>query len=334
MSNSVSKQKQEKKKHHYVWGHYLKSWSTDVKRKNVWRTTKTKKLEQHKVDEYSISGMLYEDYFYKISNLDEYHLQIINNFFSKTDPSPKQVILNFMKVNFLRQKVEDSVDLGQKKYKEYLVYKSNFIEDMHSSLEKTTIPILDALANEDLSILDDEKNMLNFMYYIANQNVRTKPFKENIITYCGQKNPKFAEKLEECWWLVSYFLGITLGYSLYISSKSDKHSLLINDTGESFLTSDSPVINVHPSISEDSVKLLEDHALDLYYPISPRIAYTIYNSDIFPNGKVSVTLDQVVELNTKMAKRSNLSIVGNNREIVEKYKKYVGSSMKVIKKAK
>lgn len=327
MNNQIPKHLQEKKKHHYVWGYYLKNWSLDGKK--VWRKTIT-----GKVDCYEISGILHENNFYRLTNLDEDHLLIVKSLFSDSHSKIKKMIFDFIQFNFKVQLAEDIVPtellcVGENRC--ILVAKSNSLENIHTAIEGNVKEILFALANQDLSILDNDKNMINFINYIAHQMTRTKPLKEFCIANINKKNPQLGLKLEQCWWIISYFMGVNLGGNLYDSRKLDKHCLLINDTEEPFITSDYPVLNVHPTIEDNSLAPLAEDEMDLYYPISPKVAYMINNSNTFEEGKVYVTLETVNKLNEKMAKNALSHIVGNTEQIIKKYKDDVGSWIKFIK---
>ena len=59
----------------------------------------------------------------------------------------------------------------------------------------------------------------------------------------------------------------------------------------------------------------------------------IHRSKRFEEGKVTVSIDIVRELNKKIAQNSNKLIIGNQENIVKKYKKYVGTKIKLIKTA-
>lgn len=329
MSNQIPKHLQEKKKHHYVWAYYLKHWSTDGK--NVWRTTKKNK----KVETYSVNGMLYEDFFYKIHDLDNDHIKIINYLFFESHPSQKKMIEQFIGYILLLQKSESSVGreqlLANSLLRDISIFRCNTLENLHFDIEKAAKPIIDSLANEDLSILDSSKNMMDFVTFLGHQMTRTKSIKEVILTNISKKNKKLGNKLEECWWIVSYFMGTNLGFSLFASKDNDYHCLLINNSTEPFITSDYPVINIHPALENNNLKPLDENEMDLYYPISPTIAYMINNSNNLQSGKVNVSLETVCKLNEKIAKNSNIHIIGNNEQIINKYKKYTGNWMNFIR---
>jgi hypothetical protein len=66
-----------------------------------------------------------------------------------------------------------------------------------------------------------------------------------------------------------------------------------------------------------------EHA-DFYYPISPRVAYIICDSDRFKQGKNQIDEATVVELNSKQAAQAMTHIIGDTEEAILPFQKYVG----------
>ncbi|WP_238346711.1 DUF4238 domain-containing protein [Pseudomonas viciae] len=97
---------------------------------------------------------------------------------------------------------------------------------------------------------------------------------------------------------------------------------MINDTKSRFITSDQPVVNVHPSVSETEFAAPK-HA-DFYYPISPRIAYIICDSKRFTPGKNEVDEATVLELNSKVAAQAMVHIIGDTESAIRPFKAQIG----------
>src|SRR5690606_19683319 len=122
------------------------------------------------------------------------------------------------------------------------------------------------------------------------QMTRTKSFKEKVFELAINKkvyeqytNPpypfeKYHQLMSKNWWFLSYMFGMNMGASFSATRNEDKHVLLINNTSEPFITSDNPIINVHPSL-KDIPKGNAPNFMDAYYPLSPKYAYMINNSD-------------------------------------------------------
>lgn len=328
MGDKVPQFLHEKKTHHYVWVHYFKKWRIDphIENKkivNVWCRT-----QSNNVAIINVRSILSEEYFYKIRPLKAEHLELIKYFFHDADDGLKKSVLEFIKFSRFISRVR-SLDIKPSNdlEKALSLGEANTLENLHTKREDGVRQILDSLANEELSILDDQQNMLNFIDFFSHQIMRTKTMKNRVLASFNRKNEKIGILLDECWWLFSNSLGNNIGASLYCRRNKDNHCLLINDTDEPFITSDTPVINVFSGLETSNCKALSDDECDLYYPISPRIAYMISCSHRFPKGTFKVSIEIVNELNEKMAKNSAVYLISNEKEMVNKYKKYVGKSI-------
>jgi len=67
---------------------------------------------------------------------------------------------------------------------------------------------------------------------------------------------------------------------------------------------------------------------DFYYPISPRVAIIICESNRFQKGKNVITESTAQELNTKMAGFAMVNIIGDSEKAIRSLKKFVGQSYK------
>jgi len=328
MVERVPKPEQVKKIHHYVWAHYLKKWAVNLENDskkviNVWCRTKT-----NKVVIFNARAMLYENLFYSVRSLEERHLKLVQHYFGDADEGLKKSVLglinysrfldaaeSFKVRDHLRKDMEKAIELG----------KSNPLENIHTHREDSVIKILDTLVAQDLSILDNHENMLCFLDFFAHQMMRTKAVKRQVLDTFNRMDKDFSPILEECWWIFSATLGNRLGASIYCNRKIDNHCLLINNTDEPFITSDNPVIDIlsEEKIGQSGSTILFSDDFDLYYPLSPNVAYIISRSHRFPKGKFELSVDDVHELNQKIAKKADTNIMGNTKEIIDKYKKFV-----------
>lgn len=323
MSN---KDLQAKKRHHYVWAKYLTRWGGGTK--NVFYTTKTGKIAHD-----SVLAIVADDYFYKSTKLTRRDVQIIKSFSQK---SPDQLhhqhmsyLDDFLKVQQLERIYHESCIKHQETEQRLHVLKCNLLENLHASHEKKALPVLAALADEQLCILQDEQHMIEFMMFFGHQISRTKPFRDSVVQAHPRRTTleiEVADSLAHAWWFMSYMFGMNIGFSLYVSRNEDIHALLVNNTSVPFITSDNPVVNVHPCISETGFAAPE-HA-DFYYPISPRIGYIICNSERFIPGKNEVDEATVVELNAKVAAQSMVHIIGDSENAILPFKKYLGQRYK------
>ncbi|ENE4801756.1 DUF4238 domain-containing protein [Klebsiella aerogenes] len=313
---------QAKKRHHYVWASYLTRWGNGTK--NVFYTTKTGKIAHD-----SVRAIAADDYFYKTTTLAQKHVQVIKGF-SHLSPEHLQkqhmsYLNDFLKVQQLEAIYRRSGISNQEAETLLHATKCNIMENLHSSHEDAALKVLTALAGQKLEILQDNQNMIEFMMFFGQQIARTKAYRDEVLKRLRRHSNlerEVADAIAHSWWFLSYMFGMNIGFSLYSSRHDSNHALLVNDTDIPFITSDHPVVNVHPCVSE-SVFSVPEHA-DFYYPISPNIAYIICDSKRFTPGKHSVSNDTVTEFNTKIATQAMVHIIGNTDSVLAPLKKHIG----------
>lgn len=311
-----------KRRHHYVWANYLRRWTQD--KESGFYTTKTGKIAQD-----SVRGIVVDDYFYKITTLTPWHVEVIKRFSQGSPDHLHRQHMSYLK-SFLEiqqaEKLYRQNGIKDPKIEQYLEATTcNLLENLHSSHEQAVLPILAALADENLDVLVDQKHMLDFMIFIGQQSCRTKAFRDNAIRVLDWGNDlaaRVADAISHSWWFLSYMNGMSLGWSLYSGRHEARHALLINDTTTPFITSDQPVVNVHPCVSE--TELIAPAHADFYYPISPRIAYIVCDSNRFERGINHVNLSDVIEFNSKQAAQAMVHIIGHTKEAIAPFKKDVG----------
>ncbi|ENU80601.1 hypothetical protein F975_01655 [Acinetobacter sp. ANC 3789] len=116
--------------------------------------------------------------FYKITYLEKQDVEIIlqiSNLASKElQKQHKYYLSDFLKI----QSVEDLYNKSGKKNNEIedhlKAWKSNAIENLYTGQEKHVNNIIKYLKNKDLTILDDNENMMIFMNFFGHQTTRTK----------------------------------------------------------------------------------------------------------------------------------------------------------------
>lgn len=319
-----------KRRHHYVWAKYLTRWGNGTR--NVFYTTKTGKIAHD-----SVRAIAAEDYLYKVTSLTKEQVDVIKGFSRLSPESLQQQHMSYLD-DFLRlQQAEASYrssGVRNQEAEHHLhVLKCNLLENLHSSHEQAAQPVLEALACEQLEVLQEKQHMIEFMAFLGHQFCRTKPFRDAVIRSLDRSNAMkifVADAVAHAWWFMSYMFGISVGRSLYLSRDEDKHALLINDTAVPFITSDHPIVNVHPCVSETAF-IAPEHA-DFYYPISPRIAYIICNSERFIPGKNAIDETTAVELNSKLASQAMVHIIGNSEGAISPFQSFIGRRVQKTQK--
>ncbi|WP_347473809.1 hypothetical protein [Acinetobacter thermotolerans] len=76
----------------------------------------------------------------------------------------------------------NSIDKTDEKVIAHLeAFKSNTLENIHSAIEKNVYTILEELQKQNLKILDELENMINFMNFFGHQIARTTLFRNKIL---------------------------------------------------------------------------------------------------------------------------------------------------------
>jgi hypothetical protein len=318
-----SKDLEAKKRHNYVWANYLARWSNGTK--NVFYSTKTGKITHD-----STRGIVVDDYFYKVTTLTSKHVELIKSF-SRHSPDHLQhhhmsYLADFLKMQEAEAIYRKSGIQNEEAELHLHALKCNLLENLHASHEKMALPVLAALADEQLDVLQDQQHMIEFMAFFGHQISRTKPFRDAALQAQPRRNAReieVAEMMAHAWWFLSYMVGMSIGVSLFTGRHTARHALLINETEVPFITSDHPVVKVHSCVSTTKFEAPE-HA-DFYYPLSPRVAYIICDSERFARGKNDVDEATVVEFNVKVASQAMVHIIGNTEAAIRPFQKHIGS---------
>jgi len=327
----TAKHLQAKVKHHHVWADYLRRWSENGR--DVFYTTKTGKIA---ID--SVRGLSREDHFYQIKPLSELQLFIIK-YVSEQSPEFLQTLHSnylsslteiFERESSYKALKEENIDVEKAIY----AHKCNILENIHSKHESDASPILSELSHGNISIFDDEKNLVLFMIFLGHQLFRTKNLKDKFVKFqphtnnIGELAPQVGDAIVDAWWFFSYMLGMNTGYSLYQMRAEENHSLLFNNSSTPFITADQPVVNTHEHLTDNILE--RPSSLELYYPISPQYAYLISQSNEFNNGVVTIKANVAEGFNRKLSEQANTMLFANTKEALTPYKNSTGTRMKNI----
>lgn len=319
-----------KKRHHHVWAEYLRRWGNGTN--NIYYTSKTGKVAQD-----SVRGLVVERDFYKVTPLNDKHIHIIKMMSEKSGPQQHELHMSYL-ADFLKiQALEEHYRSGSPKSSELEDHleatKSNMLENLHCGHEQDGAKVLGELAKGSMDVLDDKNKMLDFLIFFGHQFTRTKTFRTNFFNSFKGGLPTedvLEATVKHAWWFISYMLGMNMGRSVYFSRKDDTHALLINNSKVPFITSDQPIVNVL-SLEIGPPRVPCEQA-DLYYPISPTVAYVICNSTRFKAGCNEIDANTASQLNRKLASMSRINLFGDSVEAIAPYKGLVGCGYPVVQR--
>jgi hypothetical protein len=318
-----------KRKNHFVWQHYLKTWSQN--KRDVFYTTQSRNISYD-----SVKGLAMERDFYKCQPLSSTQLEIIRLTSLKADPDTQkhhtEILDNYIGIQ-RREQLLQMLPVKSPEAERILdALKSNFLENLHTQIENLAKPILTKLAEGDVAIFQNSQNLCNFLMFLGHQTVRTQAFKEDYLAAtmsATNGDERIRKELDGCWWFLSYMFGVNIGSSIFKQKTNLTFCLLEAPEGTNFITSDQPVINVHEELT-DGIKAPE--MSDLYFPISPNFAFMVNDSDRFPNGLSSVAKHFVQSMNEKISRRAEKTIFGLTAEDIQPYRKSVGARRDDVKR--
>jgi len=293
-----------KKRHHYVWKHYLCSWSikdkvsyTYLKKRNEVKRNDLKAFAQEKFfyasEEYTIEEqkeLLKITYQLSGKNSLEACLSIFSTFITYSE--------------IKNQLIGKKIDFSESDIR---FIKTNLIEDIHSDFEAYGKKLIKVKTLEDLFFLKNKKELLHTMIYLCIQYTRTKQMKNNF--YKSSLPNKFNNP-------VSMIIAINMANRLTFD-KNLCFTILTNKTAINYITGDQPVINLAGINKDGSVK-----DFILYYPLNPKTAIqinTIEDKSTFETKNIE-TLEVVNELNSKIYQHADNFVFSDSEEQILKYK--------------
>jgi hypothetical protein len=248
-----------KRRHHYVWQHYLRAWTVGGK---------IACLCDGQIITTSTTNIAVKTDFYELKEFTLVDLQVIEQMFMrKASPRLRRLQAEWVSVFAAAAELRRRGDhLGVDPA--FAAAISNFEEDLHSLIESDAVPQLEALRNQNLGFLDSEAESASFFHFLSVQYLRTKKIKDTTLAaISGITIPGFDP--ERAWGLLNHISANNVGYSLYYHRDQIRSTLLHSPEDMELVTSDQPVINmqaVHLPMGQ------EPDGLDLYYPVSPRTA--------------------------------------------------------------
>jgi hypothetical protein len=283
-----------KKKHHYVWKHYLKPWT---KNGQIWCNRKGNIFIT------SLENIGQKRFFFKAEKLTDFENKMIENVIFHRHQSTHDLAIKTLKMYQISANGDEFLQ-------------KNGIEEFHTMVESTAIETLDQLYSCNLNFQKYDQQKLFFSSFIGFQYMRTNrthiKVSEGLVAaandfpeFKGQFN---AEKISK---VLSLILADAIGNWIY--SEGHYH-LLENHTSEDFITGDQPVFNLAVKHS-DGISL--PTVFELYYPLTPKLALLITKND---KKETKLKINDVAKYNDFINASSFEQIYSNTQEILEKYR--------------
>jgi hypothetical protein len=301
--------KRRKRKQHYVWRHYLKSWAPGG---SIFC------LRGHDIFSSSLDGVANRRDFYKPEPLlpEELalvrvlavdsaakHLRGTNEGWLKTLLTPQLVLpaLSQHADKFTGSEVETIEEMIH-----------NFEEDFYAGLENAAIKQLAALRRCDASFLQDDMELIGFLHFICLQSLRTAKMQDQLVAAVQLKPPL---RFVPVWQIVRHVFASNIASMLYFGRRDWRLLFLTNFSARPFLTGDQPVINTYAARQPPGTQV---DNLELYYPLSPRLAVLLTETVNVPNGhRSSLNLQEVDMYNGQIVRSAHEQIYADSRRILE-----------------
>lgn len=288
-----------KKKHHYVWKQYLKSWCHE--KENIF----TFKKSDGKIISPSLIGIAQQRYFYSLEEFtidEEENLEKFVRIFSRSnllESNLKMFELFTSYSKFKRLGIENEIN-----NQVISIIKNNIFEDFHSEIESLGKNILKTKSLEDLLFLDEGNEEFYTIFYLCIQYLRTNKKKNKLESNNHLLNniiPKYNNFL-----VYLYAQNLAFG----ILENDIKYLLLENYSDTEFITSDQPIINLSNDVNN----------IELYYPLNPKIAIKIHlKKQQKKYESLKLNEEKVNELNKLIYKNAEEFVFSKSENIIKKY---------------
>lgn len=274
------------KKQHYVWEYYLLAWATDHQ---IWCQ------RDNKIFQTSTENVAQERYFYEIEQPTNLEILLIEELLNYGGPLARETNLQTFRTFLLAASSgNDSRRFG--------------MEWHHGIIEEKALPIMETLAAGDDAPLRDEEQRINLAIFMGQQYTRTKKVRKSFTPLRKEQVP---EEYKECNFqkaheILCFVFANNIGAHIF---ERLELRLIRNTSSISLITSDQPIYNLQasPGVLPTSV--------ELYYPISPRLALMARNPKTNPR-KISSN-EEAMELNIFSAKNSHEFIFSSQKEDLE-----------------
>lgn len=262
---------QKKKKQHYVWRRYLKSWLVDDKLACM-------RNKQHVFSTADLMNVGQKSYFYKVNCLSEQDISFVRDMFlSDVDETVSSIYERlfslFRHVEHVEKLESDGSDSDIEKLKQH--YANNLEEEIQSEIESQGDPCLTKLLLGDVSFFENDESAAHFLNYLCMQYLRTKKQHDALVFGVTGVN---REQIIKCANLIRIVFSAKLAANLYVNRSNYKLVIARNISDTPFITSDQPVVNFLDTKTDQNQQTEE---FGLYYPLSPELAVFLVEKDIF-----------------------------------------------------
>ena len=162
---------------------------------------------------------------------------------------------------------------------------------------------------------DYDDSLFDFYHFMMFQFFRTRKTKianKNALESLKECNPKYVAINSDTIFMATLMIDSFIWANMLLN-KDFKVILINNDTNEPFIVSDAPILN----LDADPDGKVQPENLRLFYPITPKLAIIVAESDYVPNTHLDV--GEVEYLNTLVYKHAFNEVYAIERSTLDKY---------------
>lgn len=332
-----------KHRHHYVFQAYLKSWATN---NQVWCCRNKKSVFVT-----NTTNVAQERDFYRIKDINQDEAEFLSLMWNRQPKENKGILQNQLALHQKPIQWRKAIE-GLKKILLDLAYPSgkiskdvleqfdqierlsesainDMVEDIYSEDEGRLVEYIEFIKKGDMRFYTQphiprdgafDNTKRDFLYLLSLQHFRTKAARKRLVSigenlsgskeyYASLGINKDNLRMDHLAYYLFWFAEAMVADALY--EKNAHLTLLINHTETPFITTDQPIINLLADY-QDSTDEVDN--LVYYYPISPKIAITVNDSNI--DDKLELLKKQVEEYNQKLINASYEFVFADNEKIL------------------
>ena len=278
----------KKRKQHYVWKYYLKSWALNGK---------IYCLRNNKLFETNLEKIAHIRDFYRIEKLTDSDIEVIKQFYFK-HMNPEYIKLNiswisiFNKIFEMKEIFENNGIKRGNVDKEFDILINNALEEFHSMIESDSISLLQSLQKGDVSFIEEDDLYSKFMFFLSLQYFRTR---KRLEAMYSTNAASIYPQLKKTWHIVSIILATSMAFTFFLH-KEKFYVYLLKNANNCFITGDQPIINTFANYN--TTKLLNDDEFEFYYPINPKFALIISMQKKYDQkGKINLSDNEIMKYN-------------------------------------
>jgi Protein of unknown function (DUF4238) len=311
----TSTQPVKKPHQHHVWQEYLQSWAD--------ADGAVFCLQSGRVFSTGTAVLGVGKEFYKVEALTDVDIALVKLLgpTEKQHPAVRKTVETFLGYVLMPTMLERQFSgaLKDDGFSEWLdTYYTNVVDDQHTILERSFLPLLTQSLCEDISWYQNGVNRIAFYTYIAAQNLRTRRVKSRII---ARLRERMGLDFSRIWNTLAVVYAFNSGSSMF-GDPELRLTLVRNQTPVPFVTGDQPVINLDAD-GETGPELLS-----FFYPLSPHLALYLSQSGSTEVPAFIDTADKAMELNLRIASTSHSQIYAANAEVLEDLKERLESAVR------